>query len=176
MTRHLVLLLAALAASACGGTSNLGQSPAQSAAVANVPLFGAYELRLLGVNPAGFTSARLRIHSVEVRAGNILLTDAVKTYTVDLATPGQAWLLATFGVPASAGELDATVTLREDGFFDAGARKGSIDASCTVLHVKLRPAQLKPRNHGVIHLDVGRSLVATGPLDTLLVPQFSVHY
>src|SRR6266436_2347693 len=61
---------------------------------------GAFKLRLAGVDKGNFVSARMRIQSVQVTSGGVVLANAPHTPEVDLAEMGQAYLLASCQPPA----------------------------------------------------------------------------
>jgi hypothetical protein len=147
------------------GTSNDAPTPA---------LVG--ELRLLGVDQASFTSARVKVKSVEASANGAPIAIGGLVDGIDLGVPTQAWLLGTFTVPPSADAVDVKVVFEDAGAYDAGAEHGTIDSGCTAIVATVPVKLLALRGHAVIHLDVSRSLVRISDGAAMLVPQFELAF
>jgi hypothetical protein len=174
MSRAGILVLAL--AAGCGGGASLDVEALHTLAGVQANLSpGTGELRILGVNGSAFSSVAMTVGKVEVRAGGKLVTGAVQTKKIELANAAQAWLLAKFAVPEGAGELEVSVSLEEAGSFAAGKSSGKIHAGCTELKFVVQAAQLKPRGHAVIHVDLARSLVKLHQ-GAEFVQNFSLHY
>jgi hypothetical protein len=155
-------------------TGGAGGNDAGPSSDAPPPLVG--ELRLLGVDQAAFTSARVKVKSVEAIASGAALDVSGLVDGIDLGVPSQAWLLGTFTVPASADAVEVKVVFEDAGAFDAGAAHGTIDSGCTAIVATLPVKLLALRGHAVVHLDVARSLVRLKDDAAMLVPQFEIAY
>jgi hypothetical protein len=137
------------------------------------PLVG--ELRLLGVDQGAFSSARVKVKSVEASVAGATLDVHGLVDGIDLGVPTQAWLLGTFTVPASADAVEVKVVFEDAGAFDAGAAHGTIDSGCTAIVATLPVKLLALRGHAVIQLDVARSFVRIGD-GAMLVPTFELAF
>jgi hypothetical protein len=120
-----------------------------------------FELRLRGVDAGDLRLVRLRVRSIDIRAGTTLLATDVMTPEMDLTLGGQAFLLSTFQAPASGDEVEFTVAL-DSASVETANERFEVDASCQVLKVKGKLSLLAARNHAVVHLDLARSFVMVG--------------
>jgi hypothetical protein len=134
------------------------------------------ELRLLGVDQLAFTSARVKVSSVEASANGTALETSGLVDDIDLGVPTQAWLLGTFTVPTSADAVEVKIVFEDAGAFDAGTAHGTIDSACTVIVATLPVKLLALRGHAVVQLDVSRSLVRVKDDAAMLVPQFELAF
>jgi hypothetical protein len=170
----------ALAAAACGrgGEAQSAQTETvhENSGATPAPYDGTAQVRLLGVDAGTFSSVRVKVKSIELRANGQLLDVAGLVDGIDLGVANQAWLLGTFKVPAGMDAVDMTVVFDAAGRFDTDSVQGTIDAGCTALRATLPANQLALRSHAVIHLDVGRSLVKTSEGAATLVPQFTLEF
>ena len=133
-----------------------------------------FSLRLAGVDAGDFVSARMRIESVQVSGGGAVLADAVLTPEVDLATAGQAHLLASFNVPTGIEEVEFAVAFA-GGTLSTSKSKLDVDARCQTLRLAGKVNRIAERRHAVIQLDLARSFIPFGAGLTL-VPHFQLVY
>jgi len=172
MTRTAIglAILLGLLAYGCGNSNH-------DAVAASTPTpegAGPFSLRLAGVDAGDFVSARMRIASVQVSGGGVLLSDAVLTPELDLALPGQAHLLARFKAPAGVEDVEFAVAFA-DGTVSTAKSKLQVDAQCHTLRLAGKVSRIAERRHAVIQLDLARSFV---PFDAglTLVPHFELVY
>ena len=136
---------------------------------------GAFKLRLAGVDKGSFVSARMRIQSVQVTSGGVVLANAPHTPEVDLAEMGQSYLLASFQPPAGVEEVEFAVSF-ESGTVATETASFSVDSRCQTLRLAGKVSKIAERKHAVIHLDLSRSLVKVSESAAMLVPQFKVDF
>lgn len=156
------------AATPDGGTEAPPRSDAPAPLVA--------ELRLLGVDQAAFTSARVKVKSVEASANGAPIAIGGLVDGIDLGVPTQAWLLGTFTVPDGAEAVEVRIVFEDAGAFDAGTAHGAIDSGCTAIVATLPVRLLVLRGHAVFQMDVARSLVRLKDDAAMLVPDFEIAY
>ena len=120
-----------------------------------------FELRLRGVDADDLKLVRLRVQSIEVRAGTTVLTTEVMTPEMDLAAGAEAFLLSTFQAPAAADEVEFTVAL-DSASVETANQRFEVDARCEVLKFTGKVSLIAQRNHAVVHLDLARSFVKVG--------------
>ncbi len=135
---------------------------------------GAFKLRLAGVDKGNFVSARMRIQSVQVTSGSVVLANAPHTPEVDLAEMGQAYLLASFQPPAGVEDVEFAVSF-ESGTVATETASFSVDSRCQTLHLAGKVSKIAERKHAVIQLDVARSFVPSGA-GLMLVPHLQLVY
>jgi len=189
-----LLVGACLCAAACGdGTrpqaSNLpatpqssGNDPGTSGGGTGVgsgtsdgtPAAATFALRLRGDDAGSLTSVRLRVKSVEVRAGTTVLASVGAMPEMELATGDNAFLLSTFQVPAGQDEVDFTIAL-DSAAIESASGNFDVDASCEVLTLRGTVSLLAQRNHAVVELDLARSFVKVGP-EMAFVPQLKLAF
>jgi len=133
---------------------------------------GAFKLRLAGVDKGNFVSARMRIQSVQVTSGGVVLANAPHTPEVDLAEMGQAYLLASFQPPAGVEDVEFAVSF-ESGTVATETASFSVDSRCQTLHlagkvskIAERKARGHPTRRGPIVRTLGRGADAGAPLAT----------
>jgi len=188
-----LLVGACLCAAACGsGTtpqaSNLpatpesgGNDPGTSNGGAGVGTDGTgtagpatFTLRLRGDDAGSLTSVRLRVKSVEVRAGSTVLASVGTMPEMELATGDNAFLLSTFQVPAGIDEVEFTIALDSASVMSASGNF-DVDASCEVLTLRGTVSLLAQRHHAVVELDLTRSFVKVGT-EMVFVPQLKLAF
>jgi hypothetical protein len=133
-----------------------------------------FSLRLAGEDAGDFLSARMRIGSVQVTGGGVLLANEVQTADVELADIGRAHLLATFQVPAGVEDVEFLVGF-SSGTLSTSKGSFNVDARCQTLRLAGKVSRIAERRHAVIHLDLARSFVSAGAGLTL-VPHFQLFY
>jgi len=133
-----------------------------------------FELRLRGVDAGDLRSVRLRVHSVDIRAGTTVLATAVMTPEMDLAAGAESFLLSTFHAPAAGDEVEFTVALDSASVETANGRF-EVDARCEVLKLTGKVSLIAQRNHAVVHLDLARSFVKVGTA-MVLVPHLQLVF
>jgi hypothetical protein len=151
-------------------------APIDGTGTAPSPSDGTAQVRLLGVEQGPFTSTRVKVKAVELRANGQLLDSSGLVDGIDLAVANQAWLLATFKVPSTVDAVALTVVFENAGTFETDRAQGGVDAGCTAIRATLPVNLLALRSHAVIHLDLSRSLVKVSESAAMLVPQFKVDF
>jgi len=151
-----------------GSGGDTGNNPAPVASAAT------FELRLRGVDAGSMTSVRLRVKSVEVRAGATVLATAAAMPEVELATGNNAFLLATFQAPAGTDVVDFTIALDSASVASASGNF-EVDAGCQVLKLRGKVSLMAQRNHAVVHVDLGRSFVKVGT-EMMFVPHLQLVF
>jgi hypothetical protein len=149
-----------------GGDTGTTPAPAPSATT--------FELRLRGVDAGSMTSVRLRVKSVEVRAGATLLATAGTMSEMELATGTNAFLLSTFQVPAGTDMVDFTIAL-DSASVESSSGNFEVDAGCEALKLRGKLSLLAQRNHAVVHLDLARSFVKVGS-EMVFVPHLQLVF
>ncbi|HZX65249.1 MAG TPA: hypothetical protein VFE76_07645 [Myxococcales bacterium] len=149
-----------------GGDTGTTTTPAPAAATFN--------LRLLGDDAGLLKSVRLRVKSVEVRAGATVLASAGTMSEMELATGNNAFLLSTFQVPAGMDEVEFTVAL-DSASVESASGNFDVDAGCEVLKLRGKVSLLAQRNHAVVQLDLARSFVKVGT-EMAFVPQLKLIF
>jgi|SRR5207248_732751 len=149
-----------------GGDSGNGSGPTASPAM--------LELRLRGADAGSLTSVRLRVKSVEIRAGASVLASVGAMQEMDLAMVTNAFVLATFQAPAGIEELEFTIAL-DSASVETASGNFDVDASCRVLKLGGKVSLVAQRNHAVVLLDLARSFVKVGTA-MMLVPQLQLVY
>jgi hypothetical protein len=142
-------------ANGTGGNPGTTPDPAPSVAT--------FELRLLGVDAGSLRSVRLRVKSVEIRAGATVL-----------ATGANAFLLSTFQVPAGKDEVEFTIAL-DSASVESASGNFDVDAGCEVLKLRGKVSLIAQRNHAVVLLDLARSFVKVGTA-MMLVPHLQLVF
>jgi hypothetical protein len=119
-------------------------------------------------------SLLVRVKAVEVRAKGMVLANTLMTPQMDLTTVGQAFLLTKFQAPAGVDEVELRVALDSA---TASTAKGTfdIDLGCEVLRINAKVNLLQQRHHGVIFLDLARSLPQAGA-NMRFAPQLQLVY
>ena len=130
------------------------------------------ELRLRGADAGSLTSVRLRVKSVEIRAGASVLASVGAMQEMDLAMVTNAFVLATFQAPAGIEELEFTIAL-DSASVETASGNFDVDASCRVLKLGGKVSLVAQRNHAVVLLDL--ALPGTRGLD-LLAPAGSARH
>jgi len=163
-------ILLGLLAYGCGNSNHDAVAASTATPEGGAP----FSLRLSGIDPGDFVSARMQIDSVQVSGGGAVLANAVLTPEVDLAPPGQAHLLASFTAPAGIEEVEFAVAF-SGGTVSTTKGKLDVDAQCHTLRLAGKVGRIAERRHAVIQLDLARSLVPSGAGLTL-VPHFELVY
>jgi hypothetical protein len=136
----------------------------------------AFQLRMLGVDQGNLSAALLSVSSVTATADGLSL-EVVPAYdTVDLTANRQAWLLGRVLVPKGVESVDLTVRFDDAGGFESRLGNGMVDSRRAVVSWRAPVAWLRTNGHAVIHLDLQRSLVVTGPEARRLIPSAAIHY
>jgi len=133
-----------------------------------------FNLRLTGVDPGDFISARMRIQAVRVEGGGALLADTVKTPEVELTEVGNSFLLASFRPPAGVEDVDFTVSF-EGGMVATRTASFDVNTRCQTLRISGKVSRISERKHAVIHLDLARSFVPSGTA-MMMVPHYQLVY
>ena len=149
-----------------GGATDTTPNPA--------PTAGMFELRLRGDDAGSLSSVRLRVKSVEVRAGATVLASASTISEMELATGNNAFLLATFQVPAGTDHVEFTVSL-DSASVESASGNFEVDAGCEVLKLHRKVSHVAERNRAVVLLDLARSFVKVGS-EMMLVPQLQLVF
>jgi hypothetical protein len=140
----------------------------------SAPSDATFELRLRGVDAGSLRSVRLRVKSVEIRAGATVLATEAMTPEMELAGGAQAFLLSTFHVPAGKDEVEFTVAF-DSASVETANEKFEVDARCEVLKLSGKVSLIAQRNHAVVHLDLARSFVKVGTA-MMLVPHLQLVF
>jgi hypothetical protein len=133
-----------------------------------------FNLRLTGVDPGDYVSARMRIQAVRVEGGGAVLADTVKTPEVELTDLGNSFLLASFRPPAGVEDVDFTVSF-EGGMVATRTASFDVNTRCQTLRLSGKVSRISERKHAVIHLDLARSFVPSGAA-MMMVPHFQLVY
>ena len=149
-----------------GGDSSNAPGPTASPAM--------LELRLRGADAGSLTSVRLRVKSVEIRAGATVLASVGAMPEMDLAMVTNAFLLTTFQAPAGTEELEFTIAL-DSASVETANGNFEVDASCEVLELGGKVSLVAQRNHAVVLLDLARTFVKVGTA-MVFVPQLQLVY
>ena len=170
-----IALILGLLVYGCGRSNyELVDSTTTSTPVPQAGTGPSYSLRLRGVDMGDFVAASMRIRSVQVTGGGVLLANAVKTPEVDLARTDNAHLLATFQVPDGVEDVEFLVSF-ESGALATAKDKFDVDTRCQTLRMAGKVSRIAERKHAVIHLDVARSFVPS-TVGLMLVPHFQLVY
>ena len=153
-------------ANGTGGNPGTTPDPAPSVAT--------FELRLLGVDAGSLRSVRLRVKSVEIRAGATVLATGGTMPEMELATGANAFLLSTFQVPAANDEVEFTIAL-DSASVESASGNFDVDAGCEVLKLRGKVSLIAQRNHAVVLLDLARSFVKVGTA-MVLVPHLQLVF
>ncbi len=157
------------------GTSNGGTGAGDGTGTTPAPAPAAtFTLRLRGDDAGSLTSVRLRVKSVEVRAGTMVLASAGTMPEMELATGDNAFLLSTFQVPAGQDEVEFTIAL-DSASVGSASGNFDVDASCEVLHLRGTVSLLAQHSHAVVLLDLARSFVKVGT-EMAFVPQLQLAF
>ncbi len=170
---------AALALSACGDSGRLQSVYDTEEVVPHVVPGRHFELRLRGDNAGAYGAALVPIREVRVATpeGGALPVQ-LEARTLDLSTPEHAHLVGRFFVPDGVEQVRVTLVMDDFGGWEGSAGAGAIDARSAPLSFVAPVDYLAQRGRAVVHLDVGRSLLAVDG-DTsrrLLMPSLSVNY
>jgi hypothetical protein len=149
-----------------GGDSGNGSGPTASPAK--------LQLLLRGADAGSLTSVRLRVKSVEIRAGATVLASVGAMQEMDLAMVSNAFLLTTFQAPAGTEQLEFTIAF-DSASVEMANGNFEVDASCEVLKLGGKVSLVAQRNHAVVLLDLARSFVKVGTA-MVLVPQLQLVY
>jgi hypothetical protein len=149
-----------------GGATDTTPSPAPAAVT--------FELRLRGEDAGSLSSVRMRVKSVEVRAGATVLASAGTISEMDLATGDNAFLLTTFQVPAGTDQVEFTVAL-DSASVESASGNFEVDAGCEVLKLRGNVTLLAQRKRAVVLLDLARSFVNVGS-EMMLVPHLQLVF
>jgi hypothetical protein len=133
-----------------------------------------FNLRLTGVDPGDYVSARMRIQAVRVEGGGAVLADTVKTPEVELTDVGNSFLLASFRPPAGVEDVDFTVSF-EGGTVATRTASFDVNTRCQTLRLSGKVSRISERKHAVIHLDLARSFVPSGAA-MMMVPNYQLVY
>jgi hypothetical protein len=151
-----------------GSGADSGNAPGPTASPAML------ELRLRGADAGSLTSVRLRVKSIEIRAGATVLASVGAMPEMDLAMVSNAFLLTTFQAPGGTEELEFTIAL-DSASVETANGNFEVDASCEVLKLRGKVSLVAQRNHAVVLLDLARSFVKVGTA-MMLVPQLQLVY
>ena len=133
-----------------------------------------FNLRLTGVDPGDYVSARMRIQAVRVEGGGAVLADSVQTPEVELTDVGNSFLLASFRPPAGVEDVDFTVSF-EGGVVATRSASFDVNTRCQTLRLSGKVSRISERKHAVIHLDLARSFVPSGAA-MMMVPHYQLVY
>jgi hypothetical protein len=155
-----------------GGTNNSGGDTGTTTSTPPAP--ATFELRLLGVDAGSLNSVRLRVKSVEVRAGATVLASAGVSSDMELTTSTNAFLLATFQVPAGKDVVDFTVEF-DSASLESASGNFEVAGACEALKLSAKVSLLAQRNHAVVQLDLARSFVKVGS-EMMFVPHLQLVF
>lgn len=149
--------------------------PAASAVPTSVPTPVAISavLRLGGVNGSG--SVLVRVASVEMTIDGHAIPAALSGGEIDLASESAAPVVATFELPADAGDVGIKLRFVDIGTVERDGKTLVLDLRGPPISVVSSAAQVRAGSKVVIELDLARSIVELdGQL--VLMPQFTVRY
>ena len=176
-TTKMAGLLAAVLLAACGGDRlESSQQPSAEATPGQSASGLSAQIRLLGVNTQAYSSFLVDVENVKAWADGRPLSVEVRPGTVDLTTPNQAFLVGTVTLPADAQNLHVAVQLDRYGGYESPLENGEIDSRGAILRFDAPVTLLGQRNHAVINLNLGASLVSEGPQVRALMPKFELQY
>jgi hypothetical protein len=165
----LVLLGMAALVSGCGPEERTRDLPGAPPAM--------FELRMLGVGQGDLSSALISVSSVTASARGAPLEVEPVLDTVELTQPDQAWLLGRVRVPEGVERVDFDVRFDDAGGYESKLQSGAVASRRAEIAWSAPVTWLRTHGHAVIHLDLERSLVATGAADSRrLIPAASIHY
>jgi hypothetical protein len=133
-----------------------------------------FELRLRGVDAGTLRSVRLRVKSVEIRAGATVLATEGMMPEMELTAGANAFLLSPFQAPAGKDEVEFIVAL-DSASVETASESFEVDARCEVLKLRGKVTLIAQRNHAVVHLDLARSFVKVGTA-MVLVPHLQLVF
>jgi hypothetical protein len=168
------LLLLILSVAACSGAPD-GGNPATP--TSNPPATESsaptVELRLSGVNGTG--AVNVQVASVELTLDGQAVSPQVKGGDIDLGNAQQAWVVASFPLPADAEKVGIKLRFQPDGTVESGGKTEVLDLSGPPLSVVASAEEIRQRGKVLLEIDLSRSLVdADGQV--YLMPDFIVRY
>jgi hypothetical protein len=134
-----------------------------------------YDVRLLGVNAAAWSQARVPVKEVRVSAGGYSLPVQFTPSTADLANTANAWRIAQVFIPDSLQELQVTLVFDEGGTFVRGAEQGALATRVAPVHFEMSRRELQEHGRVVVHVDVERSFLAHDA-QRILLPRMTVRF
>lgn len=152
------VLLTSLLVSACAGDYSVG--PASTSA----------EIRLRGINAAGYSAVLVELKDLRVTAGDRELEVGVGQTKIDLADPDQGWVLGSVEVPVSAKAIDVSLTLDDFGGYEGVAGAGELDARSVPIRFSAPMSLVDDHGKVTVQLDVRRSLLPVAPERAVLLP------
>lgn len=161
----------------CGLFASCGGQPPSGGEVASVEdqLTSAIGVRLRGDNPGSLTSLTTKVHAVSVWADGAPVAVTLTGQTVNLANAAQAWLVASFVLPAGANHVRLSLELADSAAWAGGGGSGSVDLRGAPIVLELRASDLEARGKVVLHADLARSIVVDSGAKIFL-PQLRIVY
>jgi hypothetical protein len=167
--KNLFMLGLAVAAGACTG-GQLGEDNLAPAPPQHVMLV------LNGIGASDYANVLLDVKDVGVTADGQPVAVTPPGMRFDLAGPVQGWNFGELDVPATTQRVHVTMTFDDFGGFEGAAGAGELDARVHPIEIDASMVDLEVHGKIVVNLNVGRSLIATGPERRLLLPSLSVGY
>lgn len=137
-----------------------GQAPVDGdASSADQALTTTIGVRIRGDNAGSLTSVSTKAHAVAVWSDGVPVAVTLTGQTMNLANTGQAWLVASFVLPAGANHVRVSTQLNDSATYAGGGGSGSIDLRGAPMVLDVLASELEARGKIVLHADLARSIV-----------------
>lgn len=133
------------------------------------------ELLVRGEDPGSYSSVVAQVREVQVQVDGQPVAVELHQHPMELTTPDSAWVVGKFQLAPNAKEVAVTMAFDDSGSFVSKTGDGTIDFQSPPIHWEAPAAYFTERNHGVVHVDLSRSVIGSHG-GRLFLPNLQVHY